>query len=244
MHDIAIGCAGWAIPRQHQALFGEGDSVLARYATRFSVTEINSSFYRNHRLATYARWAATVPRHFQFSVKLPKAISHELALRGAGQALDMFLGDVAGLEEKLGRVLLQLPPSHRLDLRTASTFFRMFRRRSDTPLVCEPRHASWFSPQADALFTHHGVSRVIADPPISKAGAHPSADPARPYWRMHGTPRMYYSDYSDGALQNLAHEVSRHGTSSSSTWVIFDNTAHGFAGANAARLLELLKAHS
>ena len=82
VHDIAIGCAGWSIPREYRELFGTGDSVLARYASLFSVAEINSSFYRSHQHATYARWAASVPAGFRFSVKIPKTISHEMGLRG------------------------------------------------------------------------------------------------------------------------------------------------------------------
>ena len=70
---VGIGCAGWSIPGRHAALFGAGDSALARYATRFDVVEVNSSFYRPHQHATWRRWAAAVPRGFRFSVKLPQA---------------------------------------------------------------------------------------------------------------------------------------------------------------------------
>src|SRR5690606_41916678 len=59
---VRIGCAGWSIPGRHAALFGAGDSALARYATRFDVVEVNSSFYRPHQHATWRRWAAAVPR--------------------------------------------------------------------------------------------------------------------------------------------------------------------------------------
>src|SRR5690606_3126706 len=150
---IRIGCAGWSIPGRYAGLFGEGDSALARYATRFDVAEINSSFYRPHQ------------RGFRFSVKLPQEISHELGLRGAGPALDRFQAQMDGLGGRLGGFLLQLPPGLALDGRSAAAFFAMFRRRSDAPLACEPRHASWFTPRAEDLFACHGVSRVGADPP-------------------------------------------------------------------------------
>src|SRR5690606_40681641 len=103
---IRIGCAGWSIPGRYAGLFGEGDSALARYAMRFDVAEINSSFYRPHQRGTWQRWAATVPRGFRFSVKLPQEISHELGLRGAGPALDRFLAQVDGLGGRLGGFLL------------------------------------------------------------------------------------------------------------------------------------------
>ena len=245
MRKVVVGCAGWSIPGRYRDLFADGDSVLARYASRFPIVEINSSFYRPHQQATYARWAGSVPRGFRFSVKMPRLISHELALRGCGPALDAFLAQASGLGARLGGYLLQLPPSHVLDPRAASVFFRMFRHRSDAPLVCEPRHASWFSPRASALLARHGVGRVDADPavvptgdPADDAGAH--VESIWPYWRMHGSPRMYYSDYPDTRLRQLATRLAALRGAGMPAWVVFDNTAHGFATANAARLQELL----
>src|SRR5205085_4945044 len=75
--QFRVGCAGWSILSRHAGLFDAGASHLARYATRFDAVEVNSSFYRPHAQATYARWAASVPRRFRFSVKLPKAITHD-----------------------------------------------------------------------------------------------------------------------------------------------------------------------
>lgn len=241
MQEALIGCAGWSIPGQHRALFGEGSSVLARYATRFPAVEINTSFYRSHRQSTYARWADSVPPHFRFSVKMPKAISHEMALRGSGHALDQFLGEVSGLGGKLGGFLLQLPPRGALDLRVASTFFRMFRRRSNAPLACEPRHTSWFSAEADALFQRHAIARVTADPPILATADGRALARPWPYMRLHGTPRIYYSDYPEEALQAIALGVAPYIAAPSAPWIIFDNTAQGFAIANAARLQDILR---
>jgi len=236
---IRVGCAGWSIPGRHAALFGRGDSMLARYASRFDVVEINSSFHRPHRQATYAKWAAQVPAAFRFSVKLPRSISHEGALRGAGPALDRFLDESAGLGRKLAGYLLQLPPSLVFDARTVAVFLGMFGRRSQAPLVCEPRHGSWFTPRASELLARHGVSRAAADPARVPAAATPS--PASPwaYWRWHGAPRMYYSDYPEAALAGLATAAAAR-LPPAGAWVIFDNTAHGHAVANAARLQALL----
>ena len=213
--------------------------MLARYATRFSAVEINSSFYRPHQRKTYERWAASVPADFRFSVKMPQTISHELALRGTGPALDRFLEETEGLGRKLGALLLQLPPSLSFDARPAATFFRMLRNRSDAPVACEPRHPSWFAPQAEALLQRHRIARVAADPARVPEAALPAGDTAWRYWRWHGSPRMYYSDYDESALVELAAQVSAQPRGATASWVIFDNTAHGFAVANAARLQEL-----
>ncbi|MDQ3815662.1 MAG: DUF72 domain-containing protein, partial [Armatimonadota bacterium] len=77
---IYIGCAGWSIPSPHAPEFPAAGSHLERYAARFPAVEINSSFYRPHRPQTYERWAAAVPTHFQFAVKVPKIITHERRL--------------------------------------------------------------------------------------------------------------------------------------------------------------------
>ncbi len=235
-----IGCAGWSIPSRYAAHFGPGDSALARYATRFEVAEINSSFYRPHQRTTYARWAATVPSEFRFSVKLPRTISHDSGLVGVGPLLDHFLDEVGGLGRTLGALLLQLPPSLALDTRRAGSFFRALRRRTPVPVVCEPRHASWFSAQAEALLQRHAISRAAVDPARVAAAALPGGAQGWRYWRWHGSPRMYYSDYPDAALANLAAHLVQHPGQAQAPWVIFDNTAHGFAIANALRLKEIV----
>lgn len=236
-----IGCAGWSIPSQHAHLFGEGDSHLARYATRFDVAEINSTFYRPHQPRTFERWAATVPADFRFSVKLPGAITHEARLSGVGDALTGFFDAIAALGTKLGGVLVQLPPSLAFDARVASTFFTMLRRRSAVAVACEPRHASWFTPAAEKVFDRHAVARVAADPARLPAAAHVGGSAADwRYWRWHGSPRIYYSRYDDAALAGLSAAMAAAGTPAAPRWCILDNTAGGHAVADAARLQALL----
>ena len=236
---IRIGCASWSISSAHAALFDDGDSMLARYATRFDTVEINSSFYRPHRAETYARWAATVPKRFRFSIKLPKAITHEARLHKAGEATTRFAEQVAGLGGKLGGVVVQLPPSLVYDARVASTFFAVLRRRLSVPVACEPRHASWFESRVDVLWQRYDVARSAADPArVPEAALAGGAGPWR-YWRWHGSPRIYYSAYDDAALQALAEALHAQARSSRIAWCIFDNTAHGHAVTNAARLQAL-----
>ncbi|MFW7348197.1 MAG: DUF72 domain-containing protein [Pigmentiphaga sp.] len=242
-HDrIKVGCAGWSIPSRHAHLFGPGDSALARYATRFPVVEINSSFYRPHQPETYARWAATVPEGFRFCVKLPRNVSHERRLQDTGAALDAFFSQVRELGEKLGRLLLQLPPSLAYDARTASTFLRMLRRRTDVAIVCEPRHPSWFTDDATGMLERHGIGRAAVDPAPVPDAAHPGADRSHSYWRWHGAPRIYYSEYDRDALRALAERVVRERGQGDAPWVIFDNTAQGFAIQNAAQMQDMVAA--
>jgi uncharacterized protein YecE (DUF72 family) len=237
---IRIGCAGWSVLSRHSALVGVEGSHLTRYAARFDAVEINSSFYRPHAATTYARWAAQVPRDFRFSVKLPKSITHEAALRRCGPELTRFADEVAGLARKLGGVLVQLPPSLPFDARVANAFFAMLRRRMDCAVACEPRHASWFDATVDAIWARYAVSRVAADPARIPEAAAPGGTGRWAYFRWHGSPRMYYDAYDDGRLQALAAAVRAATRARRAGWVIFDNTAAGHALADAARLQELL----
>ena len=225
---------------RHAGLFGAGGSHLARYATRFDAVEINSSFYRPHAPETYARWAASVPVDFRFSVKLPRAITHDARLQRTGEALSRFVDEVSGLGRRLGGVLVQLPPSLAFDARIASTFFASLRRRLDAPLACEPRHASWFDARVDAIWRRYGVARVAADPARLPEAAQPGGGGRWRYWRLHGSPRMYYDAYDDARLRALATQLRTGAGPGQSTWCIFDNTAAGHAVADAARLQQML----
>jgi uncharacterized protein YecE (DUF72 family) len=83
-------------------------------------------------------------------------------------------------------------------------------------------------------------ARVAADPALSEEAARPGGDETIRYWRWHGSPRMYYSDYADAALRALATQVRARAPRGTRRLAVFDNTAHAFATANAARLQELL----
>jgi uncharacterized protein YecE (DUF72 family) len=238
---IRVGCAGWSIASTQRALVGDGASQLARYATRFDAVEINSTFYRAHRASTYQRWADSVPADFRFSAKLPRSITHDARLYAVAPLLQSFLGEIAHLGDKLGGLLVQLPPSLAFDARTAATFFAMLRRRWRGGIACEPRHASWFCARAEALWQRHRIARVATDPALSAAAAQPAGAAAPAYWRWHGAPRIYYSDYQDDVLQQLAERVIAATPQAGEAWVIFDNTALGHALGNAATLQAQLR---
>lgn len=238
---VRIGCAGWSLPSAERARFGAADSVLAAYATRMNAVEVNSSFYRPHRRSTWQRWADSVPAEFRFSAKLPRAITHEARLRAAGPLLDDFIGQVEGLGDRLGALLMQLPPSLAFDAAIAARFFTMLERRTAAAVVCEPRHRSWFGEPAQELLQRYGVQRAGVDPAVPLAVAsRPSADGALRYWRWHGSPRVYYSAYGEGRLVAMAAAVRAEAVAGVETWCVFDNTAAGHAIPEALRFQELL----
>ncbi|MDN4590813.1 DUF72 domain-containing protein [Xenophilus aerolatus] len=233
---VRVGCAGWSLPRAQWPRFPAEGSHLERYAARFDAAEIDTSFYRPHRAQTYARWAASTPPHFRFAVKLPKTVTHEARLDGARDALDAFLGEVAGLGPKLGCLLIQLAPSHAFDANVVRRFLADLQRRHEGPVAIEPRHASWFAPEVDALLARQRVARVLADPVLHAGGEWPGGWPQLVYLRLHGRPRVYWSAYDDALLERLALRLQQARSDGAACWCIFDNTAGGEATGNALTL--------
>jgi uncharacterized protein YecE (DUF72 family) len=234
--SIYIGCAGWNIRREHVDVFGAEGTHLERYACTFQCVEINSSFYRSHRRATYERWAASTPDAFRFAVKFPKQVTHERRLCGAEEMIEQFAAEVGGLGGKLGVVLVQLPPSLAFEAAVVEEFFRALRSHLSCSIACEPRHASWFEATAETLLDRHAIARVAADPGIVPAAAVPVGHGDCAYFRWHGSPRMYYSSYDDAALANLAEQLMAAARTAKPVWCIFDNTAAGAAVSNALTL--------
>jgi uncharacterized protein YecE (DUF72 family) len=239
--SILIGCAGWSIPACHAQHFPETGSHLERYAARFSCVEINSSFYRPHRRQTYEKWAASVPGHFRFAAKVPRSITHEHRLKDVDELLKRFLGEVTELGGKLGPLLVQLPPSLMYDVDVAGVFFAALRNSHKGQVVCEPRHPSWFSPQAGDLLVRFEVARVAADPALASQAGEPGGWPGLIYYRLHGSPAIYRSAYSPEFLDDLAARIRARGSQSVPVWCVFDNTAEGKATANAFELEERLR---
>jgi uncharacterized protein YecE (DUF72 family) len=232
---LHIGTAGWTIPRLAAVSFPATGSHLARYAQTLNCVEINSTFYYPPQPKTLTRWAATVPSHFRFSVKAPKAITHEAKLDCEPELLTQFLALATLLGEKLGPILIQLPPSLAFDSRLAETFLTTLRYSYAGAVAFEPRHPTWFSSSVSTLLQDFHIARVAADPARVPAAAIPGGWPGLIYYRLHGSPRTYYSDYSEPHLKELASSVA---ATEGETWVIFDNTALGHATRNAVTLLE------
>src|SRR5947209_3773695 len=120
--SLRVGTADWSVPSKYVSDISPGGSHLERYAQCLNAVEINSSFYRAHQSKTYERWGRSTPADFRFSVKVPKTITHEHRLSDCGVLLDRFIEEVSGLGDKLGVLLLQLPPALALEKRVAGRF--------------------------------------------------------------------------------------------------------------------------
>ncbi len=239
MGQVWIGCAGWTLPRGTVAEFPGRGTHLERYGRVFPAVEINTTFYRPHKAETFERWGASVPAGFRFSLKTPRAVTHFRRLKNSDEMLASFLEASVHLGERRGPVVVQLPPTLRYDEGVARPFFESLRRLHRGPVACEPRHPSWFAPPVDSMLAELEVARVAADPPRAEVDAEPGGWPGLAYFRLHGSPRMYFSAYDDAFLDALADRVRRL-SRTGEVWVIFDNTATRAAADNARSLITRL----
>jgi uncharacterized protein YecE (DUF72 family) len=236
---IYVGTAAWSNPPAERLRRHDGASHLEHYGTQFGAVEINSSFYRSHRRATYQSWREATPALFRFSVKMPRTVTHDCALRNCRAELKQFLAEVAGLSHKLRVILVQTPASLAFEGAAASRFFGALSSSKTYQIACEPRHPSWWTPNADAVLRRHGVARVAADPARTPEAASPGGAKRLAYYRLHGSPRMYYSAYSAEYLQTLSTTVTKSKSDTREVWCIFDNTARHASWDN-AKLLRCL----
>jgi uncharacterized protein YecE (DUF72 family) len=190
-------------------------------------------------VATYAKWRDSTPPGFRFAVKMPRTITHELKLRDAREPLVAFLAETDGLGRKRRPILVQLPPSLSFDATIVTPFLDLVRTVYDGDVVCEPRHATWFSPSVASLLDRYRISRVAADPPPVPDGMVPAGWARVAYFRLHGSPRKYWSSYEGHYLATLAMSV-RSNPDAEEVWCVFDNTASGAAIENAWELRERL----
>jgi uncharacterized protein YecE (DUF72 family) len=239
LRNVRVGTSGWSVSHVVAPASRAGLSGLERYAEHFDSVEINSTFYRLPLAKTVDRWRDGTPDEFRFAVKLPRSITHEAGLIAAEAQTSEFCELVARLERKLGPLLVQLPPTLELDARTASRFFAHLARVSPGHVVLEPRHTSWFTPEAEQLLVDHGVARAAADPACCPLASQPGAAARPSYFRWHGSPRKYFSAYPPDAISAFAAQVlatKRARGARSEVYCFFDNTALGAAAINALSL--------
>lgn len=236
---ILVGCAGWSLSSTVAPQFpGEG-SHLERYARVLPAVEINTSFYRPHWAATYARWRDSVPATFRFSVKLPREITHVRRLHDIRQEIDVFLDAASNLGDRFGCLLVQMPPSLAFDAGNATALFSHLRERLGIPIACEARHQSWFGSEAAELLSRFEIARVEADPQVAVDPV-PAFYHGVVYVRLHGSPVIYHSDYPGDYLKENAARLVEHHRQGRQVWCIFDNTASGAAVPNALATSKLV----
>lgn len=149
---------------------------LAYYSRVFNAVEIDSTFYGIPKLETVQRWAAAVPDSFQFCLKAPRIITHDLVLTNAMGLMQEFIETARGLGEKLGVVLLQFPPSFTVDqFQNLESFLSEL--PDSTRFAVEVRDLSWYTAEAQmaAMLAAHGVCWAATEYPGLPRHVQPTA---------------------------------------------------------------------
>jgi len=170
MPNILIGTSGFSYPEWKKVFYPEdlpSKNYLNYYAEHFKTTEINNTFYRLPSRKTTEGWYANVPQDFSFTLKLTQKITHIRRLKGAHEEMNAFLEGAAGLMEKMGPILVQLPPNFRKDAAVLEEFLRDYAKKGK--LAFEFRHESWFSDDTYELLKEHHCSLGVVEAEESAA---------------------------------------------------------------------------
>jgi len=161
---IWIGTSGYNYPEWKGSFYPETLSaakMLPYYAARFPTVEINYTFYRMPNEAQLAKWAAETPDPYRFTLKAPRRITHDSRLRNCEELVAAFCRVAGTLQEKLGTLLFQLPPTAKQDLTLFAAFLDMLPPR--VPAAFEFRHPSWFTDELFALLRARNLALCVAD---------------------------------------------------------------------------------
>jgi uncharacterized protein YecE (DUF72 family) len=200
---IVLGTSGWQY-RDWRADFYAGvpqRSWLEHYAGRFATVEVNNAFYRLPERETFARWRARTPDDFCVAVKMSRYLTHIKRLKEPAEPVQRFMSRADALGDRLGPVLVQLPPNLVADPDALDAVLRAYPR--DVRVAVEPRHASWWTSQIRAVLEHRQAALCWAD----RLGR-----PLTPLWR---TADWGYLRLHEGR----AKPKPRYGAAALATWL-------------------------
>lgn len=233
---IYIGTSGWQYGHW-RGIFYPTDlkysDWLLYYCKHFSTLEINVTFYRDVRPSTFQKWYSQTPENFLFSIKLSRQITHFKKLRINRDLIDSFLNKVNFFKEKLGIILIQLPPSLKFEENLIKDFISLLDK--SYKYTIEPRNISFLNDKFYNILKENNIALCVAD----SAGRYPYFEEITAdfiYIRLHGSQRLYASDYTDEELIKWAQKIKAW---NKTTFVYFDNDFMGYAVKNALKLKEI-----
>jgi len=235
--SIHIGTSGWSYDHWQGVLYPPDTPVhdrLGYYVQRFQTVELNSSFYRWPRQATFASWRRRLPEHFQFTVKAPRGLTHAKKLYAPDVWMERIKACWHELRHKRAVLLVQLSPNHPRDDARLEYFLRQVPDWMRVAL--EFRHPSWHDEAVFQLLERHRAAYCVM------SGAHLPcllrATASFVYVRLHGpdVDHLYGGSYSDEALRWWADRIREWAATGKDVYVYFNNDGGGNAVRNAETL--------
>ena len=232
-----IGCSGWNYKHWKGLFYPETIPQyrwLQYYASIFTTVEINATFYRQFKDATYTSWYNRVNNEFCYSLKLSRYITHVKRLLHGEDAIQRCVTSASLLKDKLGVIVIQLPPSLKFDEQLVGDFLLLL--PSNYRYAIEARHGSWLCDSCFSLLQQHNIAWCIADT-ASRYPYHEVVTANFVYIRLHGSKKLYASEYTMQELEEWANKIIAW---DKITYCYFDNDVNAYAVFNALSLKRLL----
>lgn len=236
---VYIGCSGFYNSDWKGSLYPEdakSKDFLTLYSQQFNTVEINSTFYRKPTAKTLLKWYGETPEDFTFFIKIPKTVSHEKRMQGCREEVAEFCHHISsGLQEKLAGFLYQFPPSFK---NTPENIQLILETLDPAYLnVIEFRHESWWPEEVYSLLGGHQIVFSGVSFPGNLPETVISNHHGMLYYRLHGKPVLYKSEYSRDFIESLAENLKAR---NQKIYVFFNNTWGTAAIHNALYLKEIL----
>lgn len=232
---IHVGTSGWNYRHWAGPFYPEDleqEQWLRFYAGRFSTVEINNTFYNLPQQSVFRKWREAVPEGFLFSVKASRYITHMKKLKEPQDSVRRFMDRAAGLEEKMGPVLFQLPPRWKVNPRRLESFLQEL--PEGRRYTFEFRDQSWFHPEIYDLLRAHGAAFCIYHLAGTLSPREVTADFV--YVRLHGPGGAYRGSYDQEALSGWAGAFTAWERRGRDVYCYFDNDQRGYAARDARAL--------
>lgn len=243
MERLYIGTAGWQYPEWKETFYPKGlpqSQYLKYYSSIFNAVELNSSYYQLPRPETVIEWKLKTPKSFLICPRLIQAITLKKKLKKGDNLLKAFLGHFQNLEERLGPIIIEIPPAIEFEDENVKPFLDLLGRFSQHyTFVIEPRHLSWMSPEASSLCEELSLTWSISD----FCGRFPTIQRVigkSVYLRFHGTDDLNLARYETETLENCAEKVKHWLDEGKSVYVFFNNNFGGYALENATEFQALI----
>lgn len=230
-----VGTSGWQYDSWRDVLYPADVPKrrwLERYGETFPTVENNGAFYRLPKPETFAAWRASTPDGFVMAVKMSRYLTHVRRLKDPAEPVSRFLGAVSDLGDRLGPVLLQLPPTLQADPDRLAECLDRF--PSNVRVAVEPRHDSWWTDEVRAVLAAHDSALCWTDVRgLPRTRLWRTAEWA--YLRFHEGAAQPWPRYGDQALRSWVGRLADTWDKSADVYVYFNNDLGGAAVRDALR---------
>jgi len=204
------------------------------YCLYFNTYEFNSSFYRFPTTENLLQWYEKVPEDFEFSIKVPRIITHIKKMENCETDVAKFYQVCKeGLKDKLGCILWQFPPSYDFSGKKLESIIRI--TSPDFKNVIEFRHESWWRAEVENDLSHNNL--IFCNVNYPKLPTTIVQTMLTGYVRMHGNPQLFHSQYTKQEIESLYKKLIIQPFEE--VYVYFNNTASTAGIINALQLKEI-----